>query len=203
MEIQDLDQNPFAQFASWFEKASGCETITYPEAMAVSTIGEDGYPDSRMVLMKEHGSCEDGLGGFIFYSNMNSTKGVSIASNPKVSLNFYWMPLDLQVRIRGDVELVSDEKSDAYFASRARKSQLGAWASEQSRELASREALVKRLEKYELKFAGDEVPRPPHWRGYLVRPVSFIFWQQVENRLHDSFLYEKEGDSWRISRRNP
>lgn len=198
MEIDDLSKDPFAQFQAWFRRAEKCEVIEYPEAMALSTIGLDGYPDSRMVLMKECGS-----EGFVFYSNSESTKGVSISAKPKASLTFYWMPLDLQVRIRGDVEFVSDEKADRYFSSRARRSQLGAWASKQSHELSSREELNKRLEEFEKRFEEGSVPRPPFWRGYVVKPISFIFWQQVENRLHDCFQYEKKKDGWNISRRNP
>ena len=123
-----------------------------------------------------------------------------------MALNFYWMPLDLQVRIRGDVEIVDVEKSDRYFASRPRRSQLGAWASRQSEELESPEELVRRIDEAEKRFEGREVERPPHWQGFLVKPVSFQFWSQVENRLHDSFLYQPEPEpsrKWKITRRNP
>jgi len=199
MEIEDLNPDPFLQFSDWFRKASKTSSISYPEAMCVSSLGEDGYPQSRYVLMKDHGP-----EGFVFYTNLHSNKGKSIQSHPKVALNFYWMPLDLQVRIRGDVQIVDLKKSDSYFASRARRSQLGAWASEQSAELESREELVRRIDEADKRFEGREVERPPHWQGFLVKPVSFQFWAQVENRLHDSFLYQPEpSGKWKISRRNP
>jgi len=203
MEISELLPDPYVQFAAWFSEAEASGKMSYPEAMSLSTIGLDGYPDSRMVLMKSHGANSFGSEGIVFYTNLNSTKAQSLAENPRVALNFYWMPLDRQVRIRGEVELVPDEVADAYFASRAKRSQLGAWASEQSEALESREVLLERLEMFKKKFAGGDIPRPPHWSGYLVKPVSFIFWEQVDNRLHDSFLYERNRAAWSISRRNP
>ena len=199
MEVKDLNPDPFLQFANWFQEALTVNTISYPEAMCVSSLGEDGYPQSRYVLMKDHGP-----EGFVFYTNLNSNKAKSIQHHPKVALNFYWMPLDRQIRIRGDAEPVSVGKVDKYFASRARRSQLGAWASDQSAELESREELIRRLEEVDKRFEGREVERPPHWQGFVVKPVSFQFWLQIDNRLHDSFLYEPAGgDKWKITRRNP
>ena len=199
MEILDLNEDPFLEFKKWFETAGQQSSISYPEAMCVSSVGEDGYPQSRYVLMKEY-SPE----GFVFYTNFNSNKGKSILFCPKVALNFYWMPLDQQVRIRGDVQPVDDSQADGYFSTRSRRSQLGAWASDQSAELGSREELIARLEELELKFKGQKVERPPWWRGFIVKPISFQFWEQRDNRLHDSFLYQQRDEAgWKISRRNP
>ena len=196
---EDLDSCPINQFKKWFELAKSCPEIKEPEAMCVSTIDKDGSPDSRMVLLRE--VSEE---GFVFYTNINSAKGRAICDNPKVSLNFYWAALNLQIRVKGDAGLCLEEKPENYFKTRARRSQLGAWASQQSQELSSREELEERVEEYGRKFDGQEVPRPSYWKGVLIRPREFQFWLQRESRLHDSFLYRPSGiGSWDISRRNP
>ena len=199
LDLKDLNPEPIKQFESWFKDAEAEKSIAYPEAMAVSTIDSDGYPDNRLVLMK-HFSTE----GFIFNTNLNSAKGQALKANPKAALTFYWMPLDKQIRIKGDVEICSEEYSDKYFATRPRQSQLGAWASKQSEVLESREALEKRVAEVTKKYEDKEVPRPPHWRGVLVKPVRYQFWLQRDSRLHDSFVYlPNDKGGWEITRRYP
>jgi pyridoxamine 5'-phosphate oxidase len=190
----DLDADPIAQFADWFAAAE--REAPLPEAMTLATVGADGAPDARMVLLKG----VDGA-GFRFFTNYESAKGAQLGAG--AALVVYWRELDRQVRVRGTVERVGEADSDAYFASRTRDSQLGAWASPQSQPVESRAQLDDLVREAEARFADREVPRPPHWGGYLVRPRTIEFWQGRVGRLHDRFLYTRAGDGWRIERLAP
>jgi pyridoxamine 5'-phosphate oxidase len=159
--------------------------------MSLATVGADGAPSVRIVLLK--GVDER---GFVFYTNLRSRKGRELVAVPKAALCFYWAPLDVQIRIEGSVEAVSDEEADAYFASRARESQIGAWASAQSESLASMDELRERVAEVERRFAGQPVPRPPHWSGRRVRPQRIEFWHAGAFRLHERRVFEREGDGW-------
>ena len=195
---QHLNADPFAQFIQWFDEAKSHAAILQPDAMSVATIDEKGYPDVRLLLLKgiDHR-------GFVFYTNMNSVKGKSIQKTPKASLAFFWEVLERQIRVMGDIVNVSEEEADAYFLSRPRLSQLGAWASQQSEILSDRKILDDRVAELEKKYEGKEIPRPPHWKGNRVVPFRIEFWQGRLNRLHDRFIYEKKGDQWHIHRLYP
>jgi pyridoxamine 5'-phosphate oxidase len=183
-------QDPFARFGAVYERAkqSGIEN---PNAMALATVGEGSRPSVRMVLLK--GFDER---GFVFYTNLESRKGEQLAHHPHVALNFYWRELGEQVQIEGETEPVTSEEADGYFATRPRQSQLGAWASHQSRPMGSRARLVADVAKLEAKYLGRSIPRPPHWSGLRVMPVRFEFWVQKPFRLHERTLYERSGDDW-------
>ena len=189
--------DPFERFAEVFAKAEAAE-IKLPNAMTVSTVSADGQPTTRYVLLK--GFDEK---GFVFYTNLESRKGRHILAAPKVGLNFYWRELDQQIQIEGTAELVRDEEADAYFASRPRTSQLGAWASKQSRPLESRARLVADVARVEAKYFGREVPRPPHWSGFRVVPQRFEFWVNKPFRLHERTAYERAGEGWKTRRLYP
>ena len=188
----DLDPDPLRQFESSFAAAREAG-LRAPEAMALATATPDGAPSARMVLLK--GADER---GFVFFTSYESRKGDELEANPRVALLFYWEPLGRQVRVEGTVERVSDEESDAYFASRAPGSRAGAAASRQSRPLADRSELDRAV-----AALGDDVPRPDWWGGYRVRPERYEFWQHRENRLHDRFCYERDGSAWSIQRLYP
>lgn len=198
MEFHYLAKNPFQQFHDWFKEAELKAGMANPNAMALATVGADGHPSVRMVLLK--GVTSD---GFLFFTNYESRKGKELEAHPFASLCFHWDNLDRQVRIEGAVERVAPAESDAYFHSRPRASQIGAWASKQSQEISSREELEKRVLDAEGKFRGQEIPRPPHWGGFLLRPERVEFWVGQPSRLHDRFLYVREGNLWKISRLSP
>jgi pyridoxamine 5'-phosphate oxidase len=179
------ETDPFAWFQRWMEQAKANEPSD-PNAMTVATVGPGGKPSTRTVLLKGADPR-----GFVFYTNSQSRKGDELRTNSLISLLFYWKSLERQIRVEGTVEAVSDAEADAYFASRARISRLGAWASDQSRPLAERADLERRLAHFEEKFSGDDIPRPPHWHGYRVLPDRFEFWQNMPYRLHDRTIFER------------
>jgi pyridoxamine 5'-phosphate oxidase len=183
--------DPIATFTALFDQAkrSGLEE---PEAMVLSTVDKDGRPSSRYVLLKELDAR-----GFVFYTNLESRKARALAANPYAALCFYWPPLDKQVRIEGDVERVTDLDADAYFATRPRESQLGAWASKQSSALDSRASLEQQVEEARARFEGRAVPRPPYWSGYRVIPHAIEFWTRHAARLHDRSRFTRENGQWR------
>jgi pyridoxamine 5'-phosphate oxidase len=191
------EEDPFALFAEWLEDA-GKKELNDPNAMTVSTVDADGMPDSRMVLLKDFDSR-----GFVFYTNTHSAKGRELSANPKAAILFHWKSLRRQVRIRGLVETVTEAEADAYFASRARHSQIGAWASDQSRPLPDRLALEKRVAEMGLKFGLGKVPRPPHWSGYRIVPVTIEFWRDRPFRLHERLVFDRVADGWTTKRLFP
>jgi len=182
--------DPLNLFDEWFAEARASEP-NEPDAMAVATAGTDGRPSARMVLLKAHGP-----EGFVFYTQEKSAKGEHLAQNPQAALLFHWKSLCRQVRIEGMVERVSDAEADAYFATRGRDAQLGAWASDQSRPLDSRTTFERRFEEVKRRFEGHDVPRPPGWVGYRVVPDRVEFWTAREHRLHERRLFSRVGDGW-------
>ena len=194
----DVVPDPVAQFRAWFEEVLAAN-LHEPNAMTLATATPDGRPSARVVLLK--GFDER---GFVFYTNYKGRKARELEANPYAALGFYWGELERQVRIEGRVNRLSEEESDAYYASRPRGSRLGAWASEQSRPVESREVLEARLRALEKEYEGRDIPRPPFWGGYRVEPEAVEFWQGRENRLHDRLVYRRLGDGgWEIERLQP
>ncbi|MGB8706194.1 MAG: pyridoxamine 5'-phosphate oxidase [Gillisia sp.] len=196
----EISQNPFILFQNWFEEVEKTLNNNPLEvnAMNVSTIGEDGFPKNRIVLLKEYNK-----EGFIFYTNYTSEKGHSLEKKPHLCISFFWPALERQVIIKGTAQKTSEEMATAYFKSRPRGSQLGAWASNQSSEIASREVLEKCLKELETKYEGQEIPKPDFWGGFTVIPKDFEFWQGRPNRLHDRIYYYKENSDWKFKRLAP
>ena len=192
-------ENPMDLFKTWFRNADDSKTVEETNAMSISTIGKDGFPKNRIVLLKKFTS-----EGFIFYTNYNSEKGLAIAENKNICLSFFWPGLEQQIIIKGKAEKQIENLSDGYFESRPDGSKLGAWASNQSAVVSSRETLEESLASFKTAFYGKEITRPKHWGGYLVKPLSIEFWQGRPNRLHDRIRYLLEDDfSWKIERLAP
>lgn len=198
LDKKKVDNNPITQFEHWMENALEAK-VPEPNAMTLATVNKKGQPDARIVLLRSVDK-----NGFSFFTNYKSAKGKEISENRKVCLNFFWADLARQVRILGTTEKLSAKASDDYFQSRPRESQIGAWASEQSKKIENRQVLEKKFVELEKKFLDRKIPRPPHWGGFLVKPVTIEFWQGRSNRLHDRILYEKgSSGKWKISRLSP
>lgn len=193
----DLLEDPIAQWVRWYDEAAAAG-VAEPNAMTIATVDRDGNPDARVVLAR--GADER---GFVFYSNTLSTKGRQLTDRPVASAVFAWLDLHRQVRVRGTVTRVDDAESDAYFASRPRGSQIGAWASPQSQPLADRGELERLVNAQTSAFDGRDVPRPEFWGGWILRPSAMEFWQGRPSRLHDRFRYERSDDHWTITRLAP
>jgi pyridoxamine 5'-phosphate oxidase len=194
----EVDADPFKQFQLWFSEAVAAQLVE-PNAMTLATASREGKPSARVVLLKGFNAR-----GFVFYTNYESRKGQELAENSWAALVFFWAELARQVRIEGRVEQCSAEESDAYFRSRPLGSRLGAWASQQSQVISSREVLEQRLEDLMGEYANGNVPRPPYWGGYRLSPTSFEFWQGRPNRLHDRLRYDRLDDgSWLLERLSP
>jgi pyridoxamine 5'-phosphate oxidase len=195
-DLIDFKKNPFELFNNWYDLASKTE-INDPNAMTLSTI-LNNQPSSRVVLLKSHDE-----EGFVFYTNSNSKKGKSINENNNIALNFHWKTQNRQVRIEGQAKIVSSEVADSYFNSRPRGSKIGAWSSNQSEELISRSELIDKIKKSETKYADQNIPRPLHWNGYLVKPKLIEFWQEMPFRIHDRVLYNLLNNNWEIKKLYP
>ncbi|HEY2051325.1 MAG TPA: pyridoxamine 5'-phosphate oxidase [Caulobacteraceae bacterium] len=189
--------DPIALFADWLREAAAQEPND-PNAVCLSTVDAEGFPDARMVLLKDFDDR-----GFVFYTNTQSTKGLELAANPFCALTFHWKSLRRSVRIRGEAQAVTETEADAYFATRARSAQIGAWASDQSRVLPERLALEKRIAASGLRFGFGPVPRPPHWSGYRVAPRSIEFWRDRPFRLHERLLFKHAPSGWTTERLYP
>ena len=194
-----LAEEPYALFGEWFTEACKAEPND-PNAMSLATVDTDGLPDVRMVLMKGYDT-----EGFVFYSHIASQKGRELAANPKAALLFHWKSLRRQIRIRGNVSPVTDAEADAYFATRPKDSQIGAWASPQSRPMEGRWVFEKRIGEYAMKYALAKVPRPPNWTGWRITPLRIEFWRDRPFRLHDRLVYSRDStaEPWRTERLFP
>ncbi|MBD1916897.1 MULTISPECIES: pyridoxamine 5'-phosphate oxidase [Cyanophyceae] len=197
LDLADLNSDPFAQFELWFQQAREAELLE-PNALVLSTVSPEGAPYQRTVLLKYFDR-----DGFVFFTNYGSRKAQHIAENAQVSMLFPWYPLERQLAIAGPASKISAAESLRYFSSRPRGSQLGAWVSQQSSVIASRQLLEMQFEKMKEKFLNQEVPLPDFWGGYRVKPTSFEFWQGRPSRLHDRFLYSWESGKWAIARLSP
>jgi pyridoxamine 5'-phosphate oxidase len=195
-DLIDFTLNPFELFANWYDLAIETE-INDPNAMTLSTISNN-KPSSRVVLLKSHDEK-----GFVFYTNSNSKKGKSISENNNIALNFHWKTQNRQIRIEGQAKIVSSEIADSYFNSRPRGSQIGAWSSNQSAELNARSELIDNIKKFEKKYEDQEIPRPSHWNGYLVKPQLIEFWQEMPFRIHDRVVYTLFNNKWKIKKLYP
>ena len=185
------EDDPFVVFKEWMSEAEKNE-INDPNAVALATVNEFSQPDVRMVLLKEYNK-----NGFIFFTNLNSKKGTDLKKTPKASMCFHWKSLLRQVRISGDISLISDDEADKYFYSRPYLSKIGAWSSSQSKPMETRDALLNKIDEYKNKFTDqNNVPRPDHWSGFLLSPNKIEFWKDVEGRLHQRLEYSKVSNSW-------
>ena len=191
--------NPFKLFNQWYEDANKSE-VNDPNAMSLATVGGNSMPSVRIVLLKSHDQ-----NGFVFYTNLKSRKGTELSKNPQAAIAFHWKTIRRQVRIEGITKPVAKNEADEYFQSRPRISQIGAWASQQSEPLDSREQLLNSVKSFEKKYENVSIPRPQHWGGLRLRPNLIEFWQDGEYRLHDRFIFEKaaDTDTWKITRLNP
>jgi pyridoxamine 5'-phosphate oxidase len=197
LKEEDLDPDPIKQFQLWFAEVQAAG-IVEPTAMVLATADRQGRPSARTVLLKSVDRR-----GFVFYTNYESRKGRDLAENPRAALVFNWPQLRRQVCIEGSVTKVSREESEAYFRTRPRGHQLGAWASRQSSVVSGREELDRRLAELELEYRGKEIPLPPYWGGYLVAPDRIEFWQGRANRMHDRLVYRRQGEGWVVERLSP
>ena len=195
-DLIDFTLNPFELFANWYDLSIETE-INDPNAMTLSTI-LNNKPSSRVVLLKSHDEI-----GFVFYTNSNSKKGKSISENNNIALNFHWKTQNRQIRIEGQAKIVSSEIADSYFNSRPRGSQIGAWSSNQSAELNARSELIDNIKKFEKKYEDQDIPRPSHWNGYLVKPQLIEFWQEMPFRIHDRVVYTLFNNKWKIKKLYP
>lgn len=193
----DVNKNPMKQFAAWWDDAID-SNIEEVNAMTLATVNEQGYPSSRIVLLKDFNE-----NGFVFFTNYESRKGKSLSIHPKASIVFFWKELERQIRVEGVVEKISEEESTAYFTSRPVESKIGAWASPQSEVIESRDFLESRFKNIEEKYSEVEIPKPPHWGGYIVKPSRIEFWQGRPGRLHDRIEYNKNNEGWTIERLAP
>jgi pyridoxamine 5'-phosphate oxidase len=196
LDLKDVNSNPIVQFKDWFKEAINSEVLEV-NAMTLSTIGLDGFPNGRVVLLKEVDH------GFVFFTNYESEKGREIELHQRGSLTFFWPELERQVRIQGTIEKVSKEESDSYFSSRPLGSQIGAWTSPQSQEIKSREELTQKEMLIQERFRNEKISRPSHWGGYRLIPIKIEFWQGRASRLHDRIAYRFEGENWVIARLAP
>jgi pyridoxamine 5'-phosphate oxidase len=196
LERSALADDPIEQFRDWYERAA--EEVPLVDAMALATMDADGTPDARMVLLKGFGA-----EGFRFFTNLESAKARQLRADPRAALILYWRELDRQVRIRGHVEKLPRDDDERYFATRPTAARIGAWASPQSAPLPNREVLDERVRAVTERFAGSDVPVPEFWGGYILRPERIEFWQGQAARLHDRFVYVREGDRWSIQRLAP
>lgn len=193
-----VDANPFNQYQVWFEEAVSAQVVD-PYAMSIATVGKDMQPSLRLVYLRDISE-----NGFVFYTNYGSQKARNITENNKVGLNFFWVELERQIRVEGEVVKVNEEMSDAYFNSRPRDSQIGAWASEQSTTISSRQTLEEKVIELTKRFENHPIPRPTNWGGYVVKPSKIEFWQGRPNRLHDRLVYTRNNsDKWEITRIAP